>query len=113
MGFDTVVVDLASTNRSDVVTRLDSRVVLNGWGNTEGKALVGAQVFQPNWGATVVTRGSSVLEKAAAGVKAPPVREATSGANCPVTTPDRWKGSLLTPIARCVHHPREVRVCLS
>ena len=46
-----------STNRSDVVTRLDSRVVLNGWANTEGKVWVGAQVSQPNWVATVATRG--------------------------------------------------------
>ena len=55
--FDTVVVDLASTNRSDVVTRLDSGVVLNRWGNTEGKVWISAQVSQPNWVATVATRG--------------------------------------------------------
>ena len=117
IGFDTVVVDLASTNRSDVVTRLISRVGLNGWGNTEGRAWVGAQVSQPNWGATVATRGSAVLEKAAVGgkaaaeEKAPPLREATSGANCLVATPVRWKGSLPIPIARCVHHPTGVRAC--
>ena len=56
-GFDTVVVELPSTNRFDVVTRLDSGVVLNRWGNTGGKAWVGARVSQPNWVATVATLG--------------------------------------------------------